>query len=185
MGGRGGKARPLYLKTTAEALPYFVSDKNVALFNKHHIFTEVEMESRLEILLENYSKTINIEALTMLEMIKKDIIPAVCSYIKDLTEIATMKKGLSADINADVETELIAKLSSLSACLYKKAEKLQADMVSASDYEDDAQALANYYKNTIFVDMQEARADADELETLVGERYWPYPTYGELLFGVK
>ena len=178
--------RGLYnLKTTAEALPYFVSDKNVALFNKHHIFTEVEMESRLEILLENYSKTINIEALTMLEMIKKDIIPAVCSYIKDLTEIATMKKGLSADINADVETELIAKLSSLSACLYKKAEKLQADMVSASDYEDDAQALANYYKNTIFVDMQEARADADELETLVGERYWPYPTYGELLFGVK
>ena len=178
--------RGLYnLKTTAEALPYFVSDKNVALFNKHHIFTEVEMESRLEILLENYSKNINIEALTMLEMIKKDIIPAVCSYIKDLTEIATMKKGLSADINADVETELIAKLSSLSACLYKKAEKLQADMVSASDYEDDAQALANYYKNTIFVDMQEARADADELETLVGERYWPYPTYGELLFGVK
>ncbi len=175
----------LNLKTTAEALPYFVSEKNVALFAKHHIFTEVEMRSRLEILFESYSKTINIEALTMLEMIKKDIIPAVCAYIKDLSEIAVMKKSLSSDINSEVETELITKLSQLSACLYKKAEKLQADMVAVSDYEGDAQRLAAYYKNTIFVDMQEARADADELETLVGEKYWPYPTYSELLFGVK
>ncbi len=175
----------LNLKTTADALPYFVSEKNVALFAKHHIFTEVEMRSRLEILFDSYSKTINIEALTMLEMIKKDIIPAVCAYIKDLSEIAVMKKNLSADINSDVETELITKLSQLSACLYKKAEKLQADMVAVSDYEGDAQRLATYYKNTIFVDMQEARADADELETLVGEKYWPYPTYSELLFGIK
>ena len=175
----------LNLKTTADALPYFVSEKNVALFAKHHIFTEVEMRSRLEILFESYSKTINIEALTMLEMIKKDIIPATCAYIKDLSEIAVMKKNLSADINSDVETELITKLSQLSSCLYKKAEKLQADMVAVSDYEGDAQRLATYYKNTIFVDMQEARADADELETLVGEKYWPYPTYSELLFGVK
>ncbi len=175
----------LNLKTTADALPYFVSEKNVALFAKHHIFTEVEMRSRLEILFDSYSKTINIEALTMLEMIKKDIIPAVCAYIKDLSEIAVMKKSLSPDINSEVETDLIAKLSQLSACLYKKAEKLQADMVAVSDYEGDAQSLATYYKNTIFVDMQEARADADELETLVGEKYWPYPTYSELLFGVK
>ncbi len=175
----------LNLKTTADALPHFVSEKNVALFAKHHIFTEVEMRSRLEILFESYSKTINIEALTMLEMIKKDIIPATCAYIKDLSEIAVMKKNLSADINSDVETELITKLSQLSSCLYKKAEKLQADMVAVSDYEGDAQRLATYYKNTIFVDMQEARADADELETLVGEKYWPYPTYSELLFGVK
>ncbi|MBO5929836.1 MAG: glutamine synthetase III [Clostridia bacterium] len=175
----------LNLKTTADALPYFVSEKNVALFAKHHIFTEVEMRSRLEILFDSYSKTINIEALTMLEMIKKDIIPAVCAYIKDLSEIAVMKKSLSPDINSEVETDLIAKLSQLSACLYKKAEKLQADMVAVSDYEGDAQSLATYYKNTIFVDMQEARADADELETLVGEKYWPYPTYSELLFGIK
>ena len=175
----------LNLKTTADALPYFVSEKNVALFAKHHIFTEIEMRSRLEILFDSYSKTINIEALTMLEMIKKDIIPAVCAYIKDLSEIAVMKKNLSADINSDVETELITKLSQLSSCLYKKAEKLQADMVAISDYEGDAQRLATYYKNTIFVDMQEARADADELETLVGEKYWPYPTYSELLFGIK
>lgn len=178
--------RGLYnLKSADEALPYFVSDKNVALFTKHNIFTEVEMQSRLEILLGNYCKTMNIEALTMLEMIKKEIIPAVCAYIKDLTEIVTMKQNLTANINADTELSLLTKLSDILSSLYKTTEKLEEDMAQVDGLKDNLQELAHYYKKTIFADMEKARFDADQLETLVGKKYWPYPTYGDLLFGVK
>lgn len=178
--------RGLYnLKTTAEALPYFVLDKNIELFAKHHIFTEVELRSRLEILLEHYSKTVNIEALTMLEMIKKEIIPATLNYVKDLSEIVTMKQGFHFSINSDVETELLKKISSVLASLYQKTEKFEKDMEAVPGLKEDAEALAKYYGTVILEDMQEARRDADELETLVGEEYWPFPTYGELLFGVK
>ncbi len=179
------KKRGLYnLKTTADALPYFVSEENIELFSKHHIFTEVEMRSRLEILFETYSKTINIEALTMLEMIKKEIIPAVLSYIKDLSNIAVMKKELSPSIASGLELELIEKLSLLSESLYIKADKLQKDLDGLTDLSN-AQEIAEYFKNVILNDMEDARADADELEALVGEKYWPYPTYDKLLFGVK
>ena len=179
------KKRGLYnLKTTADALPYFVSKENIELFSKHNIFTEVEMRSRLEILFETYSKTINIEALTMLEMIKKEIIPAVLSYIKDLSKIAVMKKELSKSIVSSLELELIEKLSLLSESLYKKADKLQKDLDGLADLSN-AQEIAEYFKNVILNDMEDARADADELESLVGEKYWPYPTYDKLLFGVK
>ncbi len=174
----------LNLKTTADALPYFVSKENIELFSKHNIFTEVEMHSRLEILFETYSKTINIEALTMLEMIKKEIIPAVLSYIKDLSKIAVMKKKLSKSIVSSLELELIEKLSLLSESLYKKADKLQKDLDGLADLSN-AQEIAEYFKNVILNDMEDARADADELESLVGEKYWPYPTYDKLLFGVK
>ena len=174
----------LNLKTTADALPYFVSKENIELFSKHNIFTEVEMRSRLEILFETYSKTINIEALTMLEMIKKEIIPAVLSYIKDLSKIAVMKKELSKSIVSSLELELIEKLSLLSESLYKKADKLQKDLDGLADLSN-AQEIAEYFKNVILNDMEDARADADELESLVGEKYWPYPTYDKLLFGVK
>ena len=178
--------RGLYnLKTTAEALPYFVLDKNIELFAKHHIFTEVELRSRLEILLGHYSKTVNIEALTMLEMIKKEIIPATLNYVKDLSEIVTMKQGFNFTVNADVETDLLKRISSVLASLYQKTEKLEKDMAEVSAFKEDAEALAKFYGTVILEDMKEARQDADELETLVGEEYWPFPTYGELLFGVK
>ncbi len=178
------KKRGLFnLKTTADALPHFVSEKNVNLFAKHHIFTEIEMQSRLEILFENYNKTINIEALTALDMIKKEIIPAACSYIKDLSEIATMKKSLRG-INSELEASLLATLSDISSSLYKKTEKLEADLEKVSSYEK-AKELAEYYRDVILPDMESAREDADKLESLVGEKYWPYPTYDKLLFGVK
>ena len=178
--------RGLYnLKTTAEALPYFVLDKNIELFAKHHIFTEVELRSRLEILLGHYSKTVNIEALTMLEMIKKEIIPATLNYVKDLSEIVTMKQGFNFTVNADVETDLLKRISSVLASLYQKTEKFEKDMAEVSAFKEDAEALAKFYGTVILEDMKEARQDADELETLVGEEYWPFPTYGELLFGVK
>ena len=173
----------LNLKSTVDALPYFISSKNIKLFTKHKILTETEMHSRYEILIENYCKILNIEALTMLEMVKKEIIPAVCSYIKDLSDTAVSKKALSADMNCELEKGIVSKLSSLSESLYRKTKKLEEDLLGVKS-QDSLQAKAEYHRNIIFLAMQELRAVADEIEILVGEKYWPYPTYGQLLFSV-
>lgn len=173
----------LNLKTTPDALPHFISDKNIALFTKHSIFTEAEMHSRYEILLEGYCKTIHIEALTMLDMVKKDIFPAIFSYTHVLTQTALNKKALAPSITCDVEETLITKLASLSSCAYKKAEFLDNALLTVKTIEDLKEATV-YYRETIFQGMQELRAIVDELEMLVGRSYWPYPTYGDLLFSV-
>ena len=173
----------LNLKSSAEALPHYTDEKNIKLFEKHGVYTKLELESRKEILLEKYSQTINIEALTMLEMIKKDIIPAVCNYSKDLTESALAKKDLSSDIDISLETNLVSKISSLSSCLAKKTADLEKVLLDAKDC-DDSEKLAKYYHDTVLSQMNEVRAIADELETLVGKGYWPFPTYTDLLFSV-
>lgn len=171
----------LNLKTTVDALPYFVSTKNIELFTKHHIFTEAEMHSRCDILLEEYCKVLNIECLTMLDMVKKDIIPAVQAYIKDLSDTAVSKASLQ--LSCDFEKELIAKLSSLNSCLYKKTNQLESALLDSKNYTDPLEC-AKYYKGTIFTGMQEVRAVADELETNTASQYWPFPTYGDLLFNI-
>lgn len=173
----------LNLKTTPEALPHFTAPKNVALFTKHKVYTEAEMHSRYEIQLENYCKTINIEALTMIEMVKKDIVPSVASYIRDLSKTANSAKALCESIDCEFETALVTKLSTLASCMYKKVNILDETLLTAKDFEDSLE-LANFYSKTVFTAMQELRGVADEIETLVGEKYWPYPTYGELLFNV-
>lgn len=173
----------LNLKTTVDALPYFVSDKNVSLFARHKIFTEVELYARYEILLENYCKTLQIEALTMLDMVKKDIIPATCAYTHALSQTALGKKSLSPTITCELEETLVTKLSSLSGCLYKKTQVLEDTLLTVKTLED-LKESATYYKEIIFSAMQELRAIADELEMLVGRNYWPYPTYADLLFSV-
>lgn len=173
----------LNLKSSADALPHYTDEKNVKLFEKHGVYTRLELESRKEILLEKYAQTINIEAQTMLEMIKKDIIPAVCKYSKDLTESALAKKSLSADIDTSLETDLVTKISSLSACLAKKTADLEKYVLEAKDI-DDNEELAKFFHDTILSQMNEVRAIADELETLVGKDYWPFPTYTDLLFSV-
>ena len=173
----------LNFKSSAEALPHYTDEKNIKLFEKHGVYTKLELESRKEILLEKYSQTINIEALTMLEMIKKDIIPAVCNYSKDLTESALAKKDLSSDIDISLETNLVSKISSLSSCLAKKTADLEKVLLGAKDC-DDSEKLAKYYHDTVLSQMNEVRAIADELETLVGKGYWPFPTYTDLLFSV-
>ena len=173
----------LNLKTTPDALPYFISQKNVDLFTKYKVFSESEIHSRYEIQLENYVKTINIEALTMIEMVRKDIVPAVVSYIKDLTKTATMSKALSDDIDCEFEISLASKLSSLANSMVKKLVALDETLLNAKDITD-ALELAQYYSKNVFITMQELRAVADEIETLAGEKYWPYPTYGQLLFNV-
>ena len=172
----------LNLRSAVEALPYFISQKNVDLFTKHKIFTESEIHSRYEVLMETYYKTINIEALTMLDMVSKDILPAAVSYMKDLSETAVAKKALSPDLNCDLESSLLSHLSSLSGSLYKSAKKLEEDLLGVTG--DTAEEQGKYYRDVIFADMQELRGFGDEIEALVGEKYLSYPTYGELLFSV-
>ena len=161
----------LNLKSTPEALPYMVKDKNISLFVKHGIFTGAEIRSRLEISLEGYSKAIRIEALAMLEMLFKDILPAASAY------------STALGIAGCFETELAGKIATLSSLLYTDAEKLKlalADVVKTS-----AQAEADYYHDVVLKRMGELREAADELEVLMGGKYLPYPTYSDLLFGVN
>ncbi|MGN0537735.1 MAG: glutamine synthetase III [Acutalibacteraceae bacterium] len=174
----------LNLKTLPDALPYYISEKNVKLFEKHGVFTEKELHARYEIQLENYSKIINIEALTSLDMVRKDIIPAVVSYIKELTDTAVAKKSLGGAISTDVEVTVIDKLSTLLTSLYKKTEELDKAVVGAKDIYD-VKDLAVYYKDKVFAAMQELRAVADEIEMSMAAKYWPYPSYGEMLFSVR
>lgn len=174
----------LNLRTMPEAMPYYISDKNVKLFTKNKIFTETEIHSRYEIQLENYSKILNIEALTMLDMAKKDILPAVTSYVRDLTDTALSKKALSPDLPCDFEEDLIAKLSGLTSCFAKKITALEQVLLKTKDIEG-VQEIANFYGEEVFPAMQELRAVGDEMEINTGSEYWPYPSYGELLFGVN
>jgi len=173
----------LNLKTTPEALPYLIAKKNIDLFIKHKVYTESEMHSRYEIQLENYCKTINIEALTMIEIVKKEIIPAVSSYVRDLSQTANSVKALSASIDCEFEIALVSKLSTLTSCMYKKVNALDETLLNAKDISDSLE-LALFYSKTVFFSMQELRGIVDEIETLVGEKYWPFPTYGDLLFSV-
>ncbi len=173
----------LNLKSTADALPCMISDKNIGLFTKYGIFTRDEILSRYEINLETYCKTLNIEALTMIDMVKKDIIPAVSAYANELTVAANNKKQLSADINVDTELTLVTKISALSASMYKKLQNLEEAVVKVKDIVDNAE-LSVYYKDVVIPAMQELRIVVDELEVIVGAKYWPYPTYAEMLFYV-
>lgn len=173
----------LNLRTMPEAMRYYIADKNIALFIKNSIFTESEVHSRYEIQLENYTKVLNIEALTMLDMAKKDILPGVSSYVKELTETANAKKALCADIHCDAEIDLVKKLSSLTACFSKKIAALEQALLGTKEVEG-VQELADYYKDHVFAAMQELRAVADEMEINTSSKYWPYPSYGQLLFGV-
>ena len=173
----------LNLKTTADALPYFIRPENLAMFARHRVYAENEVHSRYEILLDSYCKTLNIEVLTMLEMAKKEIFPAVCNYLKDLAETAAQKKSLLPDVSIELESGLITRLSTLSSCLYRKAEELETRLLDVKNY-NDRQEQANFYRDVILPAMQELRVVGDELESLTGEAYWPYPTYGKLLFQV-
>ena len=172
----------LNLKSTPEALPYLGSEKNIALFAKHHIFTEAEVKSRVEILLENYSTTISIEAATALDMFHKDILPAVAAYTEDLTKAVLDKKA--AGISAGFEAELASKLSDLSAEMYVASLKLDADLKEAAGIEC-SKKQATFYHDAVVADMEALRKAVDAAEDLTGGKYLPYPTYGELLFGVN
>ena len=172
----------LNLKTTADAIPHYKDDKNVKLFTKHNIFSEIEVVSRTDILLEEYSKTINIEAITMLHIASKEIIPAVVEYLNELCESASLKKSINPAFSSECEEGLIADVSAKESEMYKAVGALKAALKNVPS--DDAQTSANYYRDVVIPAMADVRKPADELELLVGREYWPFPTYGDLLFSV-
>jgi glutamine synthetase len=170
-------------RTTPEALACYISPKNIELFSKHKVFSEIEMRSRYEVHLENYCNIINIEALTMNEMIRKDIIPASYTYIKRLSETAEAIKALSPRIKCTTEIEMLEHLSGLTDTLYKGINKMDR-LLKNVPVKKDSMQQACYYRDKVIPLMSELRAAADEIEGFVGEKYWPYPTYGELLYSV-
>jgi len=173
----------LNLKSTGDALPYFIKKKNIDLFTKHRVFSEGEVYSRYEIILENYIKIIHIEALTMLDMVKRGVIPAGIAYAKEIADTINSKKSISSDLSCVLEEHLLSTISNLLECIYHKTESLDNCILEAHNQEDTL-LQTKYYRETVFLNMQSLRGAVDELETLVGKKYWPYPTYGELLYSV-
>ncbi len=174
----------LNLKSLPDAVEHYIDQKNLDLFTKNKIYSVDEVHARYEIELENYAKIINIEALTMIDMAKKDMIPAVTSYVRELTDTALAKKALSDAIPTSVEEDLITSLSNKLVCFSKKTAELENAVIGASEYEGDVLAYAKYYRESVFSVMTELRAIGDAMETETAADYWPYPSYGEMLYGV-
>ena len=168
-------------KNTPAALPALIEPKNIALMEDFGVLTKVEMESRYEVEMEHYSKIINIEALTTSDMAKTEILPAVMKFAKDVCDMAASKKAVG--VEPTVEVAMANKVNTLTISLNEKIDALNAAIVKAQGVSDYAEQ-AKVYCEEVFVAMQSLRAVADELETIVGEDYWPFPTYDELLFNV-
>jgi len=169
------------LKTTPDALARMMSKKNVELFTKFAVFTEKEMESRHEIFLENYSKTINIEALTMIDLVRRDVIPAVVGYKKELAEMYHFLVNSTVDYS--LEIELLENIGKLSGVLYTRLTALEDAVVRVHGISDSVDS-AKAYRETVFTAMSELRAVVDEFEMTVSGKYWTVPTYGEILYSV-
>ncbi len=169
----------LNLKSTPDALPHYTDEKNVKLFQTHGVYTAVEMKSRQEILLEEYAKTIHIEALTAADMLGKQIIPAVIEYSGKLAKTVAAKKAIGVD--APAEAAMVKNLTEKTAALVEKCAALEAAIAGVPD---GVEGAARYYHDAVIAAMEAARAIADELEMLVGKKYWPFPTYGDMLFYV-
>lgn len=171
------------LKTTPEALPAFIHSKNVEVFTRHHVFTEHEIHSRYEILLENYSKTINIEALTMIDMVNKQVLPAVFDYQNELAELIHRKKTVSADITTTPEEKLLTRISKLAECLVKRLEHLSKQIMTVREIKNNLQ-LTKAYREKVCTAMSDLRLTVDELETIISRKHWQIPTYAEILYSV-
>ncbi len=172
------------LRATPDCMPAFISEKSVQLFTSHGVYSKTELQSHYDIKLDNYAKIINIEAQTMLDVSKKDILPAVSAYTKSLADTAAAKKAVSADIDCSYETETLAKISGIEACMFAKTAALERAVIEAKETVGMLET-ANYYKDHVIPAMNELRVNADELETLTSKAYWPFPSYGDLLFGVR
>ena len=173
----------LNLKSTPDALPYFVKEKNVQLFTSHKVYTEREMHSRLEILLGSYCNLIDIEAQTMVEMAKKEILPAVSEYSQLLSSTILSKKSVCESLDCTYESEMLTEISDLTAKAYAQVKALEKALVGTKKLGGAAERSV-YYKDEVLPVMEQLRAAADGLETVVSADYWPIPTYGDLLFGV-
>ena len=171
-------------RSVPEAFEHYIDRKNIDLFVKNGILNEPEILARYEIELEQYAKEIRIEALTMVEMAEKNILPSVISFVKELADTAIAKKTLSATYSVYTETTLIETLSSECEAFAKKTEELKRAVENAVNYRSDSLTLAKYYRNTVFALMNELRETGDSMEKKTSAKYWPYPSYGEILFGV-
>ena len=179
--------RGLYnLVSTPDALPHFVDEKNEKLLIDHHIFTHAELHSRYEIKLENYVKTLHIEAGTLVEIIQKDLLPAVTTYMEKLAQTAALKKSVVPDISVSAEAALLTRLTELSETMVKDLERLKEDTAMA-EYEVDKDLLksAKLYQSVVLTDMEKVRVSADAAESLIPDSILPYPTYGKLLFSIS
>ncbi len=174
----------LNLKATPDAVAHMLDPKNVKLFTSHKVYSEVELSARHEVLLGNYCKIINIEALTMLDMASKDVLPAMSRYSGELAKAALKKAEFLGDADCTYEKESVKSLSALIGVTYKNVKKLEADLLSAKS-ETELPKLADFYKTAILDDMKQLRMSVDEMEALASAESWPYPSYGELLFGVR
>ena len=179
--------RGLYnLVSTPDALPHFTDEKNEKLLTSHHIFTHAELHSRYEIKLENYVKTLHIEAGTMVEIIQKDLLPAVTTYMEKLAQTAALKKSVVPDISVSAEAALLTRLTELSETMVKDLERLKEDTAMA-EYEvgKDLLKSAKLYQSVVLTDMEKVRVSADAAEALIPDSILPYPTYGKLLFSIS
>lgn len=173
----------LNLKTTPDALPYFVKEENVKLFEKQHVYSKEEIESRYEVLIEEYVKIINIEALTMLDMAKKEILPAVTSYSKSLADTILSKKAVCESMDTTYETAVLKQTSELLKEAYEAVNAL-SESIDQMNALSDFEKKANFVRDDLLSKMAALRKPCDELEVIVDEKDWPFPTYGKLLFGV-
>ena len=171
-------------RTTPDCMPHLLDKKNVEMLTSHKVFTETELKSRCEIMLDNYCKTVVIEANTMVDMARKQILPAVEAYVKEVSKTAVAKKQFAPDASCEYEKKTVTKLSLLMEQILDKTEMLEDEIMKLkfiSDVKQESYAI----RDSILPKMGELRAVADEAETLTADKYWPFPTYGELLFGVK
>ncbi len=171
-------------RTTPDCMPHILDEKNVKLLTGHKVFTEKEIESRCEIMLENYCKQVRIEANTMMDMALRQILPAIAGYSDKLSETVSSKKSVNASLACSYETDVISKLSVLADQIYTRSGELEKAIIALGSAEDII-AESAAIRDTLLPKMGELRAAADEAETLVSSEYWPYPSYGDMLFSVR
>ena len=170
------------LKTTADAMPHICDKKNVDMLTAHGIFTEAEIYSRRDIMLENYIKTVNIEAVTMVDMARKEIIPAVAKFASDTASAVAVKKSV-AEVACKYETKLVSELSALIDEMDTATSELESAVSKLKDITDIVKA-SEFVRDTMISAMDKLRSAADKAETMTAEDYYPFPTYDKLLFGV-
>ncbi len=174
----------LNYRTTPDCMPHLLDEKNVRMLTSHKVFSEAELKSRCEIMLENYCQTVRIEANTMIDMAKTEIAPAVSAYVLELANTAVAKKAADDSISRSYETELVKKLVRLEERIAGKTDELEEAVMKLQDAAD-VEAESYMIRDTVLGKMEELRAACDEAETMTAKKYWPFPTYGDLLFGVK
>jgi len=174
----------LNYRTTPDCMPHLLDEKNVRMLTSHKVFSKAELESRCEIMLENYCKTVRIEANTMIDMAKTEIAPAVSAYVLELANTVVAKKVVDDSISCSYETELVKKLARLEDQIAIRTDELEEAVMKLNDAED-VEAESYMIRDAVLGKMGELRAACDEAETMTAKKYWPFPTYSDLLFGVK